>query len=227
MNGLLADTLRVSELFYSIQGESTRAGLPCVFVRMQGCNLRCRFCDAAYSREEEGGEAMSVVAVLDWIEQYPDQLVEITGGEPLLQAAVLPLMEELLRRGRTVLLETNGSLDISSVPPAVGIILDVKCPNSGMADRMARENLARLDQRWRNGARGDEIKFVIGSEEDFFWARQVVLDECPDGPAVLFSPARPGMAPTRLADMILAHRLPVRLQLQLHSILWPDRDRGV
>ncbi|OQX14521.1 MAG: hypothetical protein BWK76_14480 [Desulfobulbaceae bacterium A2] len=227
MNVFSDNTLRISELFFSIQGESTCAGLPCAFVRLQGCNLRCRYCDAAYSREEEGGHEMSVAAVLDWLAQYPGQLVEITGGEPLLQPNVMPLMTELLRQGRAVLLETNGSVDISPVPQGVGVILDVKCPDSGMTDRMEWENLARLGQRWRVGARGDEIKFVIGSEDDFFWARQLVRDECPAGPPLLFSPARPRMEPARLAELILTYRLPVRLQLQLHTILWPDRDRGV
>jgi len=219
--------LRVAELFYSLQGESTRAGLPCLFIRLQGCNLRCLYCDTVYSLESGGGREMSLAEVLDWVDRYPGQLVEITGGEPLLQPAVFPLMEELLRRGRQVLLETNGSIDISPVPLGVGVILDVKCPDSTMRDLMDFENLARLSRRRDDGATGDEIKFVISSDEDFLWAMEVVEEECPSGLPVLFAPANPEMNPTRLAGLILAHRLPVRLQMQLHAILWPGQERGV
>lgn len=222
----MTEPLLVSELFYSLQGESTRAGLPCLFIRLAGCNLRCRYCDARYTWEEPG-EAMTSAAILAWVEQFPGVMVELTGGEPLFQAGALPLLEQLVVTGRQVLLETNGSLPVDRVPEQVAIILDVKCPDSGMAERNLPANLDCLRARRLRGAT-DEIKFVLSSEADFHWARELVLRHRLERNAtVLFSPVRPQFDPARLAELLLAHRMNVRLQLQLHTLLWPGCGRGV
>ena len=222
----MTDRLLVSELFYSIQGDSTRAGLPCLFVRLAGCNLRCTYCDARYTWEEPG-TAMSVADILAWVDQTPGVMVEITGGEPLRQAGVYPLMQALLDSGRTVLMETNGSLPLSSVPDAVHLIMDVKCPDSGMATHNLPENIDLLRQRSTHGCT-DEIKFVLSSPADFHWARTMVEEQELTGIApVLFSPVRPLLDPATLAGLLLDHRLQVRLQLQLHTLLWPNQTRGV
>jgi len=222
----VTEPLKISELFYSIQGESTRAGLPCLFVRLAGCNLRCAYCDARYTWEE-AGTSMEWPDILAWIERSPGVMVEITGGEPLLQAGTLSLMQALIDAGRTVLLETNGSLPLGDVPDQVGIIMDVKCPGSGMAAHNLPDNLALLKERRQRGCQ-DEIKLVLSSEADFHWARKMVEgNRLPPSIPVLFSPVRPLLDPATLARLILEHRLPVRLQLQLHTLLWPDRSRGV
>ncbi|MDR2550528.1 MAG: radical SAM protein [Desulfobulbus sp.] len=221
----MTEPLHVSELFYSIQGESTWAGLPCLFVRLAGCNLRCAYCDARYAWQEPG-KSMTVEDILAWAAPTPGVPVEITGGEPLLQTAAYPLMQALVREGREVLLETNGSLALDRVPEAVRIIMDIKCPGSGMAGHNLPENLAILRDRRERGCR-DEIKFVLSSEGDFHWARELLART---GLAamhpVLFSPVRPLFAPQALAELLLAYRLPVRLQLQLHTQLWPEKTRG-
>jgi len=223
---MVTEPLQVAELFYSIQGESTRAGLPCLFVRLAGCNLRCTYCDARYTWEETG-TSMDAAAILAWVERTPDVMVEITGGEPLLQVGVYPLMRALIDGGRPVLLETNGSLPLDEVPEQVGIIMDIKCPDSGMAARNLPDNLELLRGRNRRGCR-DEIKFVLSSEADFHWARTLIAREhLPPSIPLLFSPVRPLLDPAALAQWLLAYRLPVRLQLQLHTLLWPDRTRGV
>jgi 7-carboxy-7-deazaguanine synthase len=211
--------LRVNELFFSIQGESTHAGLPCAFVRLTGCNLRCRWCDTAYAFHE--GREMSVEEVLDEVERFGCRLVEVTGGEPLLQPEVIPLMEGLLERGHEVLLETGGSLSIEAVPRGVRRIIDVKCPASGEAERNDWRNLDRLRE-------GDELKFVIADRVDYLWARREIerrrlVGRCP----ILFSPVHGRLDAGRLSRWVLADRLQVRVQLQLHKILWPDRTRGV
>jgi 7-carboxy-7-deazaguanine synthase len=222
----VTEPLRVSELFYSIQGESTRAGLPCLFIRLAGCNLRCVYCDACYT-QEEAGTPMEVAEILTWVKEYPGVMVEITGGEPLMQTGVFPLMQALIDAGRSVLLETNGSLPLDGVPVGVGIIMDIKCPDSGMAAHNLPDNYALLRERNRRGCR-DEIKFVLSSETDFHWARAMVeREQLTDSVPVLFSPVQPRLAPATLAQLLLDHRLPVRLQLQLHTLLWPDRTRGV
>ncbi len=222
----MTDPLLVSELFYSIQGESTWAGLPCLFIRLAGCNLRCCYCDARYAWEE-AAEPMALADMLAWTAQYPRTMVEITGGEPLLQDGVYPLMLSLVASVRQVLLETNGSLPLDAVPDAVRIIMDVKCPDSGMADRNLPENLNLLRARSRRQCR-DEVKFVLSSIEDFHWARQLVERERLDQfLPVLFSPIRPQFEPQTLAHLLLTHRLNVRLQLQLHTLLWPEQTRGV
>jgi 7-carboxy-7-deazaguanine synthase len=221
-----SDSLLVSELFYSIQGESTRAGLPCAFVRLCVCNLRCSYCDSRYTWEEEG-RVMTAEQVCAWLADFPGVMVEITGGEPLLQEAVYPLLHRLTADGREVLLETGGSLSIERVPVEVGIILDVKTPDSGMSEQNHRPNLALLKQRQQAGSR-DEVKFVLCSPEDAAWAvaivRQYKLTELVP---VLFSPVVDRLSPALLAELILQERLPIRLQLQLHTHIWPDARRGV
>ena len=217
--------LAVSELFYSLQGESTYAGLPCVFIRLAGCNLRCRFCDARYTYVEAGRD-VPLAEVLAYVGQYPGAMVEITGGEPLLQDTVIQLMHLLLAGQRQVLLETNGSCDIASVPAGATVIMDVKCPGSGMSAAFRIENLASLKA-------GDEIKFVITSRKDYDWAVAFIKKHSLFAPVtnkhphpLLFSPVSGLLAPADLAAWILADQLPVRLQLQLHKILWPGYERG-
>ena len=210
--------LKVSEIFHSIQGESTGAGLPCVFVRLAGCNLNCSYCDTLYARE--GGELLSREAVLERVEAYRCRLVEVTGGEPLLQEETPALVSALLDRKLEVLIETNGSLDISVLDPRAARIMDLKCPSSGETGKMRWENLAHLTPR-------DEVKFVIGGREDYLWAKAVAGERIPAGPAVLFSPAAGQLDPAELAGWILGDGLEVRLQLQLQKVIWPGRDRGV
>lgn len=210
--------LEISEIFHSIQGESTRAGRPCVFVRLAGCNLDCSYCDTAYSRDR--GEPSTREAVVARVEAYRCRLVEITGGEPLLQEETPALVSALLDRGREVLVETNGTLDISVLDPRAVRIMDLKCPSSGESGKTRWENLARLTPR-------DEVKFVVAGREDYLWARGVVEEKLSPGPAVLFSPAAGLLDPADLAAWIIVDGLEVRLQLQLQKIIWPDRDRGV
>lgn len=220
-------TLHISELFYSIQGESSYTGYPCVFIRIAGCNLRCSYCDAKYTYEEEA-EVMDLEQILDFVNQHTASLVLITGGEPLLQKGVYPLMTRLLHDKRIVLLETNGSLSLNQIPPEVIKIMDVKCPESGMTDKMHLANISMLEQH-------DEVKFVLSSQTDYKWARtfiQTHLVNCDitgeqqKRPTILFSPVQPALSPTDLADWILQDQLPVRLQIQLHTLLWPDKTRG-
>jgi 7-carboxy-7-deazaguanine synthase len=213
--------LTVSEIFKSIQGETSRAGLPCCFVRLAGCNLHCNWCDTEYARGGEGS-AMSVESVLERLDRLGGRLTCITGGEPMLQAdAVVRLAEELLARGKTVLIETNGSLDLAPLPPEVTVVMDVKCPGSGEEDTTLPANLQKLGP-------GDEVKFVIVDRTDFDWAvaflRQNYLL---DGPEILFAPVHERLKPRTLAGWILESGLDVRLQVQLHRLLWPDRERGV
>ncbi|MDA8417508.1 MAG: radical SAM protein [Desulfobacteraceae bacterium] len=218
--------LSVSELFLSLQGESTYAGLPCVFIRLGGCNLRCRYCDARYTYEE-AATVRSLAYLLDFAGRYPEAIVEITGGEPLLQPGVIPLMAELVRGGRTVLLETNGSLDIAPVPEGVVTIMDVKCPEGSGADSTRRENLNRLRPQ-------DELKFVLASRADYEWSCRFLAEHRLLAPmadrrprVILFSPVTSRLPAALLAAWLIADRLPVRLQLQLHKVIWPDSERGV
>lgn len=213
--------LEISELFYSIQGESTYAGLPCVFIRLSGCNLRCSYCDSTYTFNE-AGQKVSLSDILIFTNKYPQALVELTGGEPLLQQNSIALMAELISRGRRVLLETNGSLDLSPVPAGVIKIMDLKCPGSGMCDQMLMANLALLKQ-------GDEIKFVLSSRSDYEWAKDIIkqYDLDKSGAALLFSAVEDKLRHADLADWILKDQLMVRQQLQLHKIIWPNVERGV
>jgi 7-carboxy-7-deazaguanine synthase len=212
--------LTVNEIFHSIQGESTHAGRPCVFVRLTACDLRCSWCDTPYAFHE--GRKMSIEQVLADVDAYECPVVEITGGEPLLQPDVYPLMTQLVERGHTVLLETGGHRSIANVPSGVVRIMDVKCPASGESEKNCWANLDLLTPT-------DEVKFVIQDRGDYDFARDVIarhglLDRCA---AVLMSPVH-GVLPAKdLAAWILADRLPVRLQLQAHKYIWSPDTRGV
>ena len=210
--------LLVNEIFFSIQGESTHAGLPCVFIRLTGCNLRCSYCDSPYAYTE--GTWMSHQEILLAIRSRGKGLVEVTGGEPLLQESCPDLLEQMVQMDYTVLVETNGSRDIRSLPKKAVCILDMKCPSSGMNDRMLMENLEYLREK-------DELKFVLQTREDYDWARQCIQRSLRVSPGkVLFSPAHNLLESRRLAEWILQDRLPVRLHLPIHPILWPDKPRG-
>jgi 7-carboxy-7-deazaguanine synthase len=211
--------LRVNEIFHSIQGESSHAGLPCVFVRLTGCNLRCGWCDTEYAFHE--GREMSIDDVLAEVERFGCPLVEVTGGEPLLQDEAPVLMKRLLERGYRVLLETGGSLPIETVPPGVVRIVDVKCPGSGEVERNRWENLEHLRS-------SDELKFVIRDRADYEWAAGRVRERGLDRRcAVLFAPVHDALEPGEIAAWVLEDGLPVRVQIQLHKLLWPSVPRGV
>ncbi len=212
--------LTVNEIFHSVQGESSYAGLPCVFVRLTACNLRCAWCDTSYAFFE--GQKREVADVVADVASYHCRLVEVTGGEPLLQADVHPLMQRLLEAGHEVLLETGGHMSLERVPPGVVRIMDVKCPGSGESEKMNWDNLSRLGPC-------DEVKFVIADRRDYDYAALVVTrhDLASRAANVLFSPVHGVMAPSDLAAWILADRLPVRLQLQVHKLIWGPARRGV
>ncbi len=212
--------LKVCEIFVSLQGEGVHQGLPTFFVRLAGCNLACRWCDSRYAREEPGFD-LSIEDILHrWQAEGGLPWVQITGGEPLLQEGVYPLMKRFLREGVTVLLETNGSILLDRVPQGVVKIMDLKTPSSGMSRFMCWENLAYLSSK-------DQVKFVIADREDYLWAKAAIERHyLPVFTQVLLSPAYGELAPQKLAHWILEDRLPVRLQIQLHKFLWGDR-RGV
>lgn len=212
--------LTINEIFYSIQGESTHAGEPCVFVRLTACDLRCSWCDTPYAFHE--GRKMSVDDVVAAVERYGCPLVEITGGEPLLQDEVYPLMDRLLAQGRTVMLETGGHRPITRVPAAVVKIVDVKCPGSGESDKNDWANLQRL-------APHDEVKFVVRDRADYEFARDVIgrYDLQHRARAILMSPVHGVLDPKTLSEWMLADHLPARLQLQLHKLIWDPATRGV
>jgi len=212
--------LTVNEIFHSIQGESRRAGEPCVFVRLTACDLRCSWCDTPYAFHE--GSKRSLDEVVSAIEQYRCPLVEITGGEPLLQDDVYPLMERLLAGGYTVLVETGGHRSIAKVPAGVQKIVDVKCPGSGEAHRNHWENMGVI-------GRADEVKFVLKDRADYEYAREVIARYGlpAKAGAVLLSPVHGVLDPKLLAEWVLADRLAVRVQLQLHKFIWAPDTRGV
>ncbi len=219
LQGKAAGTLVIHEIYRSLQGESTFAGLPCDFIRLTACHLRCIYCDTPHAFNQ--GETMSVDDVVARTLALGDDLVEITGGEPLLQLEVYPLMSRLADAGKTVLLETSGALDTSAVDPRVLVILDLKTPGSGEVEANVWSNIERLKPT-------DELKFVLCDRADFDWAVNVVrkhrlTERCP----VLFSAAFGQVNPTELAGWILDSHLPVRLQLQQHKILWDPKARGV
>lgn len=204
--------LRVSEIFHSLQGESTRVGLPTVFIRLTGCPLRCTWCDTTYAFA--GGEALTLATILERVAAFDCKTVCVTGGEPLAQAGCLPLLTALCDAGYSVSLETSGALDISTVDPRVSRIVDIKAPGSGEVEKNRWENIDDLRPM-------DELKFVLASRADYDWAKSALAgrhlsDKC----TVLFSPVADILPPTQLAEWILADRLPVRFQLQLHKILW-------
>ena len=212
-------TMRVTEIFHSIQGESTFAGRPCVFIRLTGCPLRCTWCDTEYAFY--GGHEQTIEQILVTVESYDCRLVEVTGGEPLAQPEAFPLITSLCDRGFEVLIETSGAIDTAAVDARARVILDVKCPGSGMSDRMHWPNVERLRPH-------DEAKFVINDRADYEWAKERVERfqinrRCP----VLFSPVFGTLEPRQLAEWVLADRLPVRYQLQLHKLIWSPDMRGV
>ncbi len=212
--------LTINEIFHSIQGESTHAGRPCVFVRLTACDLRCRWCDTPYAFHE--GRKMSVDEVVAEVEARGCPVVEVTGGEPLLQAEVYPLMQRLLEAGKTVLIETGGHRSIAQVPAGVVRIMDVKCPGSGEAEANDWSNLALLTHT-------DEVKFVIADRVDYEYARDIVHRERLTGrvAAVLFSPVHGELEAKQLAEWVIADRLEVRVQLQMHKFIWTPETRGV
>lgn len=213
------ERLKVHEIFYSLQGESTRAGWPCVLVRLTGCQMRCSWCDSEYAFY--AGAWRSRDEVLAEVASFGCPMVEVTGGEPLLQPGTLPLLTALADRGYEVLLETGGGLDVSRVDARVRRIVDVKCPSSGEAEANHWPNLALLTER-------DEVKMVVADEVDYLFARQVLsehrlAERCP----VHLAPVHDTLPPRRLAEWILRDRLPARLQVQLHKQLWGAETRGV
>jgi 7-carboxy-7-deazaguanine synthase len=211
--------LRVNEIFHSIQGESTWAGTPCVFVRLTGCPLRCTWCDSAFAFHE--GTDRSVDEVVAEVERFGCPVVEVTGGEPLAQPEAHELLRRLLERGFRVLLETSGALPIDAVPEGVCRIVDVKCPGSGEVERNLWSNLGHLRP-------GDELKFVIADRADYEWARDLVRSrDMAAGRPVLFSAVHERLDPAALARWILDDRLSVRMQIQMHKVLWPGVLRGV
>lgn len=218
-------SLQVTEIFHSIQGESTWAGLPCTFVRLTGCPLRCFWCDTEYAFH--GGRKLSLEEVVDRVRALGCPLVEITGGEPLVQRGAFTLAERLLDEGYTVLVETSGAIEVSRLDPRTHKIMDLKCPGSGESDRNLWSNLDHLRSR-------DEVKFVVRDRVDYEWARDVVRDRGLDRRvregslgAVLVSPVWGAVDLEELAAWILADRLPVRLQLQMHKVVWGAEARGV
>jgi 7-carboxy-7-deazaguanine synthase len=210
----MEETIRVTEIFRSIQGESTRAGFPCAFIRLTGCSLRCVWCDSAYAFY--GGQEMPVSEAVEKVLALGTELVEVTGGEPLEQEGVYPLMDRLLEAGKTVLLETGGHVPLDRVDPRVVKIVDVKAPGSGMRDANLPENLSRLTPR-------DEVKFVLADRSDFDWALEFVRTrDLGSSNVVTFSPVWEGLSASDLAEWIRDSGRPIRLGLQLHKILWGD-----
>jgi 7-carboxy-7-deazaguanine synthase len=246
----MSDTLVVNEIYASLQGESTFAGLPCIFVRLTACNLRCSYCDTAYAFTEGRKESLSDVIsrVRELATPFDDRratmrlrlpLVELTGGEPLLQANSLPLMKQLCDDGFTVLIETSGAHDISKIDPRVRVIMDLKCPSSGEVARNRWENIPQLKAI-------DEVKFVIGTVEDYEWTKQILLEHrLAERCAILISWVAPlseaqrdkslkkvpeGQTPIsrlELAERVIADKLPVRFQVQMHKVIWSPEARGV
>lgn len=211
----MQDTLRITEIFYSLQGETRTSGLPTVFVRLTGCPLRCQYCDTAYAFS--GGEIMPLEAVLERVASYSPRYVCVTGGEPLAQPNCLTLLRRLCDAGYEVSLETSGALDISGTDKRVSRVVDLKTPGSAEMTRNLYENIGQLTGN-------DQVKFVICSREDYDWAVSKLIEYRLDGRAgeVLFSPSYGQVDARALADWIVSDNLPVRLQLQLHKILWAD-----
>ena len=211
--------LKINEIFKSIQGESSFSGLPCIFIRLTGCNLRCGYCDTEYAFYD--GKSMSIDEVLDTIIPYKIKLIEITGGEPLLQEEVYPLMDRLLVKGYQVLVETGGSLSIAKVPDAVVKIMDIKCPGSGEDSKNNLDNLNHLESK-------DEIKFVILDRKDYEWSRSFLLQHTSLLKAkAIMSPVYEKLGLKELAEWVLEDNLPVRIQTQLHKVIWGKDVIGV
>lgn len=211
-------SLLVNEIFYSIQGESVYSGRPCVFVRLTGCNLRCSYCDTLYAYEN--GTEMEIEPIIKQVDSFRCPLVEITGGEPLIQPETPLLIRSLLENGYEVMIETNGSLDISIIDNRCIKIVDIKCPSSMESDKNDLENLKRMNRK-------DQVKFVIGTRKDYVYAnkiKEMIPDRFP-GHHILFSPVSGEIVPTKLANWILEDKLDVRFHLQLHNIIWPDGEK--
>lgn len=213
------NSLTITEIYKSIQGESSYTGWPCVFIRLSGCPLRCRWCDTVYSFKE--GPSLTIPEIIAQVDKMGVPLVELTGGEPLAQPAAIALMSQLLNKGYKVLLETGGSEPIEQVPQNVHIIMDIKCPGSGMVERNRWENLDYLKPT-------DELKFVIADEADFRWAANLLREQRLDERFnCLFSAAFGLVTPKQLVEWILAENLSVRLNLQIHKYIWSPRAKGV
>lgn len=206
--------LRITEIFYSLQGEANTVGIPTVFIRLTGCPLRCVYCDSAYAFT--GGKKMTIADIINEVQQYHCQYITVTGGEPLAQPASLELMTQLADLGYTISLETSGALDVSNVDARVVKVIDLKTPDSGEQQKNRYENLDHITAK-------DQLKFVISSDKDYQWSKNILneyqlLGRC----EILFSPVAGQQNPTQLAEKILADRLPVRFQIQLHKLLWGD-----
>jgi 7-carboxy-7-deazaguanine synthase len=211
--------LKINEIYFSIQGESTYAGLPCVFVRLTYCNLRCSYCDTEYAFYE--GKDMSIEEIISEVKKYKCDLVEITGGEPLIQEEVLPLMTQLAELNYKVLIETGGSLSIENIDPRVSVIMDLKCPSSKMMKKNKYDNLEFIKPN-------DEIKFVLGTREDYDWAREMIekyqlLGRC----EILFSVVFGNLKPVEVVNWMIEDSLKVRFQLQMHKFIWNPVEKGV
>ncbi|WP_226505015.1 7-carboxy-7-deazaguanine synthase QueE [Pseudomonas sp. MWU16-30317] len=211
----MQDTLRITEVFYSLQGETRTAGLPTVFVRLTGCPLRCQYCDSSYAFS--GGTVRSLESILEQVASYRPRYVCVTGGEPLAQPSAIPLLKQLCDAGYEVSLETSGALDISKVDPRVSRVLDLKTPGSKESHRNLYDNIGLL-------TRNDQVKFVLCSREDYDWSvsKMIQYGLADRAGEVLLSPSHHELRPTDLADWIVADNLPVRLQMQLHKYLWND-----
>lgn len=212
--------MKVTEIFHSIQGESSWAGLPCVFVRTTGCHLRCVWCDTDYAFY--GGQEMTVAEIVEQVEQIGEgcRLVQLTGGEPLLQKEIGLLAQQLLDRGYTVLCETSGSLDIRKLPAAAVKIMDIKCPGSGEVEQNLWSNLDELGPL-------DELKFVLRDRQDYDWAVGLIAERRLAGHRLLFAPVSGELEPRDLAEWMLADHVPARLQVQLHKVIWGPHEIGV
>ncbi len=212
-------TLKVTELFRSIQGESSYVGLPCSFVRLSGCNLRCRYCDTSYAQEE--GDEITLVSVMDKLDEFDTPLVELTGGEPLLQPKTPDLISMLLEQDYQVLVETNGSLDISLIPEGAIAIMDIKCPSSGQTEHVMWENVWKLRPQ-------DEVKFVVSDRHDYEWARGIIRERfAHENTKILMSAVFGELPPGKLVAWMLEDKLWARFQMQIHKYIWPHDAKGV
>ena len=211
--------LKINEIYYSVQGESTHAGRPCIFIRLTYCNLRCTYCDTEYAFYD--GEDMEIPEIMNEIQQWDCNLVEVTGGEPLFQEECIDLLNELVISKYEVMLETGGSLSISDVPNEVIKIVDFKCPSSGMEKKNLWSIVDDLQPH-------DEVKFVIGNREDFDWAKNRIEEYSLDKICtLLFSPTFGEIDPQQIVEWILAENLPVRIQMQMHKMIWSPEEKGV
>ena len=212
-------SLKINEIYYSVQGESTHAGRPCIFIRLTYCNLRCSYCDTEYAFYD--GKDMEITNIVRELKRWDCNLVEVTGGEPLFQDECIDLLNELVNSNYEVMLETGGSLSISDVPKKVVKIVDFKCPSSGMV----KKNLWSIVDDLQSH---DEVKFVIGNREDFDWAKDRITEYSLDKICtLLFSPTFGEIDPQQIVEWILAENLPVRMQLQMHKMIWSPEEKGV